>query len=215
MLRSKIALIENNPEAVSWYKSSFREKYNIIEFTSTDSYIELIEREKVNPFDLLIISQISKGKKSPIELIQWCKSRNLSCNFIFTSECLKKEELLALHNLKALKIFESPINYDSVHNVVQDFLYQQHLQSIVKDTEMICLKIAQHTDFIINVLDEYVPNRSLNQLYNEQFPNQTVAMDFKSQIQSLEEHLYTNIKMRDILLKQNNLDTTQYENSLL
>lgn len=215
MLRSKIALIENNPEAVSLYKSTFREKYNIFEFTSTDSFVELIEREKINPFELLIISETCKGKKSPVELIKWCKIQNLSCNFIFTAESFKKEELYVLHNLEVLKIFESPINYDLIHKVVQDFLYRQHLQYIIKDTEIVCLKIAQHTDFIINVLNEFVPNKELNQLYNSQFPNEGLAMDFKSHLQSLEEHLYTNIKMRDILLKQNNLDITQYENSLL
>lgn len=215
MLKATIALINSDPEAVSLYKSTFREKYNIFEFTNTDTYIELIEREKRNPFELLIISHESGGLKTPLEMIKWSKKRNLGCAFIFTAENLKKEELLILHNHEALKIFESPLNFDLIHKTVQDFLYRQHLQNVVTDTEMVCLKITQHTDFIINVLNEYVPNKELNQLYNEQFPNEGIAVDFKSHLQSLEEHLYTNIKMRDILLKQNNLDIIQYENSLL
>ena len=194
--------------------SSFKEKYDIFEFSTTDSYLNLLEKEKVNSFSILIIDCKINSNKSALDLLKICYQKNIKCDFIVIFENFNQEEILAFHNLGAVKLYSKPVSLDILNTNLQDFFYQQHLKNLNQETETICLKIALHTDFFINVLNEFISNKELNQFYKDQFPNEDTTLDFKTKIQSLEEHLYTNIKMRDILLKQNTISFSTHEKLL-
>jgi DNA-binding response OmpR family regulator len=203
-LKPNIAIIDDEVDLVETYKDLLSNKYNVTEFYDAESYLNYIAKYDVNPFEA-IVSDYSLGASSTgLDMIEKANASNKPTAFILMSGFLDKETTLRAHNMGAHRILPKPIRIESLDHEVQNLIYEYQIEKIRKETKELTLKLKELCSIFDVFLEQHFSKSQIDEFFMRVISAEDNSKDisFRQYVINIEEKLYRNIKMDEILNRQ-------------
>jgi DNA-binding response OmpR family regulator len=203
-LKPNIAIIDDEVDLVETYKDLLSNKYNVTEFYDADSYLNYIAKYDVNPFEA-IVSDYSLGTSTTgLDMIEKAIASNKHTAFILMSGFLDKETTLRAHNMGAHRILPKPIRIEALDHEVQNLIYEYQIEKIRKETKDLTLKLKELCSIFDVFLEQHFSKSQIDEFFMRVISAEDNSKDisFRQYVINIEEKLYRNIKMDEILNRQ-------------
>lgn len=202
MNKPRVALVDDEVDVLETFKSILEPKYIVETFLSASDYLNYIQSDNKNAFDLLIVDY-NLGATKGLKLIQQTIELKKHCPFILLSGYLDKETTLQAHNLGAFKILEKPTPIPMLENHIKDFFFELEINRIREENKALTLKLRELCSIFDVFLEQYASKMEIDEFFMRVSlsSNTEKSVSFRDYVRSLESHLQRNMKKEDILSK--------------
>lgn len=202
MLKPSIAMIDDEFDLVDSYKELLSPKYNVTEFYSAEDYLKFIDTSKDNPFEV-IITDYRLGQLTGLDMVEKAQSLQKHTAFILMSGYLDKETTLRAHNIGAHRILEKPVKIDILDKEINELIYEFQIEKIRKQTKTLTLQLKELCSIFDVFLEQHFSKNQIDEFFMTVLnPDQSREVSFRQYVSNIEEQLYRNMKMEEILLRQ-------------
>ena len=203
-LKPNIAMIDDEFDLVDTYKDLLSSKYNVTEFYDADSYLNYISKYETNPFEVIITDYSLGSGSTGLDMIEKANSFNKPVAFILMSGFLDKETTLRAHNMGAHRILPKPIRIEALDHEIQNLIYEFQIEKIRQETKELTLKLKELCSIFDVFLEQHFSKTQVDEFFMRIVsPNETNSdISFRDYVINIEEKLYRNMKMDEILNRQ-------------
>lgn len=203
-LKPNIAMIDDEYDLIDTYKELLGAKYNVTEFYDADSYLKYLEKFDANPFEVVISDYSLGAGANGLDMLEKANSLNKHAAFILMSGYLDKESTLRAHNMGAHRILPKPIRIETLEAEIQNLIYEFQIEKIRKETRELTLKLKELCSIFDVFLEQHFSKTQIDEFFMRVInPDQNDKnVSFRNYVLNIEEKLYRNMKMDEILMKQ-------------
>ena len=213
-LKPNIAMIDDEYDLLDTYKELLGSKYNVTEFYTADSYLNFIDKNKTNPFEVVITDYNLGPGQNGLDMLEQASRSSKSSAFILMSGYLDKESTLRAHNMGAHRILPKPIRIEALEHEIQNLIYEFQVEKIRKETEELTLKLKELCSIFDVFLEQHFSKTQIDEFFMRILNPDSLdkSISFRSYVLNIEEKLYRNMKMDEILMRQINIKKKVVEN---
>lgn len=203
MGKPQVAIVDDEHDIIDSYKDFLESKYDVTSFINADKYLSFIAKHEKNPFEL-VITDFSMGDIDGLEMIQRSKQMNKSCPFILISGFLNTNNSILAHDYGAYKILTKPIDPNNLELQVQNLIYQNQINKIRDENKGLTLKLKELCSIFDVFLGQFASEKQIEEFFNKMYrtDDNTKTMHFREYLKNIDDHVYRNTKMEDILARQ-------------
>ncbi len=213
-LKPNIAMIDDEYDLLDTYKELLGSKYNVTEFYTADSYLNFIDKNKTNPFEVVITDYNLGPGQNGLDMLEQASRSSKSSAFILMSGYLDKESTLRAHNMGAHRILPKPIRIEALEHEIQNLIYEFQVEKIRKETKELTLKLKELCSIFDVFLEQHFSKTQIDEFFMRILNPDSLdkSISFRSYVLNIEEKLYRNMKMDEILMRQINIKKKVVEN---
>jgi len=202
-IKPHIAMIDDEFDIIDTYKDLLSDKYNITEFYSAAEYLAHLEKNEKNPFEL-IVTDYRLGAVTGLDMVEKAQSLNKHTAFILMSGHLDKETTLRAHNIGAHRILEKPIRVESLDHEIKNLIYEFQIERIRAETRKLTLQMKELCSIFDVFLEQHFSKIQIDEFFMRVLnPDKfDKNISFREYVLNIEEKLYRNMQMEDILTRQ-------------
>jgi DNA-binding NtrC family response regulator len=205
-IKPQIAMIDDEFDIIDTYKELLSSKYDITEFYSAETYLDYLDKLTTNPFEVVITDYSLGAGANGLDMLEKAKSASKHAAFILMSGFLDKESTLRAHNMGAHRILPKPIRIDMLEGEIQTLIYEFQIEKIRKETKELTLKLKELCSIFDVFLEQPFSKTEVDEFFMRVIsPDQEDKnISFRNYVLNIEEKLYRNIKMDEVLTRQMN-----------
>ena len=213
-LKPNIAMIDDEYDLLDTYKELLGSKYNVTEFYTADSYLNFIDKNKTNPFEVVITDYNLGAGQNGLDMLEQASRSSKNSAFILMSGYLDKESTLRAHNMGAHRILPKPIRIEALEHEIQNLIYEFQVEKIRKETKELTLKLKELCSIFDVFLEQHFSKTQIDEFFMRILNPDSLdkSISFRSYVLNIEEKLYRNMKMDEILMRQINIKKKVVEN---
>ncbi len=203
-IKPNIAMIDDEYDLIDTYKDLLSAKYNVTEFYDADSYLGYIQKYEQNPFEVVITDYSLGSGSNGLDMIEKANNLNKNAAFILMSGYLDKETTLRAHNMGAHRILPKPIRIEELEHQIQNLIYEYQIEKIRKETKELTLKLKELCSIFDVFLEQHFSKTQIDEFFMRVISpdEQNKNISFREYVVNIEEKLYRNMKMDEILMRQ-------------
>ncbi len=213
-LKPNIAMIDDEYDLLDTYKELLGSKYNVTEFYTADSYLSFIDKNKTNPFEVVITDYNLGAGQNGLDMLEQASRSSKNSAFILMSGYLDKESTLRAHNMGAHRILPKPIRIEALEHEIQNLIYEFQVEKIRKETKELTLKLKELCSIFDVFLEQHFSKTQIDEFFMRVLNPDSLdkSISFRNYVLNIEEKLYRNMKMDEILMRQINIKKKVVEN---
>jgi response regulator RpfG family c-di-GMP phosphodiesterase len=205
-LKPNIAMIDDNYDLIDTYKDLLESKYNVTEFYTAESYLQYLDQKEINPFEVVVTDYNLGAGQNGLDMIEKASRTSKSSAFILMSGYLDKESTLRAHNMGAHRILQKPIRIEALESEIQNLIYEFQVEKIRKETKSLTLQLKELCSIFDVFLEQHFSKTQIDDFFMRVLSPESTDknISFRNYVLNIEEQLYRNMKMDEILMRQIN-----------
>lgn len=203
-IKPQIAMIDDEYDLLDTYKELLSSKYSVTEFHDAKSYLSFLSQKETNPFEVVITDYSLGAGDNGLEMLEKASRLSKSTSFILMSGYLDKDSTLRAHNMGAHRILPKPIRVEALEHEIQSLIYEFQIEKIRKENKELTLKLKELCSIFDVFLEQHFSRTQVDEFFmrvlNPDSTNKDIS--FRDYVVNIEDKLYRNIKMDEILMRQ-------------